>query len=104
MSSLLEQVPSQVLIDGVVLRQQYAEPGWGLLTLEVHDNGKGFLSDKLSSTQSLGILGMQERAILQGGELNITSVLGEGTTVRAQIPIASHPEREVKIATYADSA
>jgi PAS domain S-box-containing protein len=58
----------------------------GDLTLEVHDNGKGIPEDKLSNGKSLGILGMRERALLLGGDLMITGVPGEGTTVRVRIP------------------
>lgn len=58
----------------------------GDLALEVHDNGKGFLPDPPAHAKSLGILGMQERALLLGGELNISGVPGEGTTVRVRIP------------------
>ena len=65
----------------------------GDLTLEVRDNGKGFPAEEPSSTKSLGILGMQERALLLGGELNISTVPGEGTTVQVRIPVAPHSER-----------
>ena len=56
------------------------------LTLEVHDNGKGIPQDKLSNGESLGILGMRERALLLGGKLTIRGAAGEGTTVRVRIP------------------
>ena len=58
------------------------------LTLEVHDNGGGIPEDKLSNGESLGILGMRERALLLGGELTISGAPGEGTTVRLRIPEA----------------
>lgn len=58
------------------------------LTLEVHDNGRGVPEDKLSQGQSLGILGMRERALLLGGELMIRGAPGQGTTVRVRIPEA----------------
>jgi signal transduction histidine kinase len=60
------------------------------LTLEVHDNGKGVSEEQLSASSSLGILGMRERALLLGGEFNIASALGAGTTVRVRIP-ETHP-------------
>jgi PAS domain S-box-containing protein len=56
------------------------------LTLVVHDNGKGLSEEQLSATNSLGILGMRERALLLGGELAITGAPGEGTTVKVRIP------------------
>jgi len=58
----------------------------GDLTLEVHDNGKGIREDRLSNGESLGILGMRERAILLGGELTIGGGPGKGTTVSVRIP------------------
>ena len=58
------------------------------LTLEVHDNGQGFDDKQLSGQRSLGILGMQERALILGGEFTITSAPGKGTTVRVRIPEA----------------
>ena len=63
----------------------------GELTLEVHDNGKGIPEDKLMNSNSLGILGMRERAMLLGGELSISSPSGNGTTVRVRIPEARRP-------------
>lgn len=56
------------------------------LTLEVHDNGRGIPEDKLSNGESLGILGMRERALLLGGEIIISGTPGKGTTVRVRIP------------------
>jgi PAS domain S-box-containing protein len=61
------------------------------LILEVHDNGKGIAEASLSSGESLGILGMRERALLFGGELKISSASGEGTTVRVRIPACAGP-------------
>ena len=59
----------------------------GSLILEVRDNGKGIREEQLSASTSLGILGMRERALLLGGELTISGVSGEGTTVRVRIPV-----------------
>jgi PAS domain S-box-containing protein len=60
----------------------------GGLTLEVHDNGRGITDDKLSHPESLGLLGMRERAMLLQGDLTISSPPGKGTTVRVRIPEA----------------
>jgi PAS domain S-box-containing protein len=57
----------------------------GQLILEVHDNGSGIPPGKLSSGDSLGIIGMRERALLLGGELSIKSAPKEGTTVSLRI-------------------
>jgi len=60
----------------------------GNLILEVHDNGLGIREEHLSAGESLGILGMRERALLLGGEFMIQGVPGGGTTVRVRIPFA----------------
>jgi PAS domain S-box-containing protein len=60
----------------------------GGFLLEVHDNGRGIDQNLLSTTNSLGILGMRERALLLGGEFTIGGAPGEGTTVRVRIPEA----------------
>ncbi|MFN2421731.1 MAG: PAS domain S-box protein [Gemmatimonadota bacterium] len=58
------------------------------ITLEVQDDGKGVPEGVLVGRQSLGILGMRERAESCGGELDIESQPGQGTTVRVRLPVA----------------
>ena len=55
------------------------------LTLEVIDNGIGFDSTAKMRSDSYGLIGMKERIFLLDGELNITSKLGKGTTVKVEI-------------------
>jgi len=57
--------------------------------LTIHDNGVGFkrpdeLSD-LASYDKLGLVGMQERARLMGGNLRIQTELGKGTEVVIEV-------------------
>ena len=52
--------------------------------LAVTDDGSGFTFDQ--STSGLGLGGMRERAILVGGELDIESRSGHGTTIRLSVP------------------
>jgi PAS domain S-box-containing protein len=65
----------------------------GDLTLGVHDNGKGIAEDKLSDRDSLGILGMRERALLLGGELAIITAPEKGTTVSVRVPATHRTSR-----------
>lgn len=53
------------------------------LLLEVSDDGRGMIAP--SQPTSFGLLGMQERARALGGELEIDSTQGAGTTVRVTL-------------------
>ena len=55
--------------------------------LEVSDNGRGIREDEILGTQSLGIVGMRERAHSIGGRVEITSYDGKGTTVICRVPL-----------------
>src|SRR5512143_4014454 len=49
--------------------------------MEIHDNGKGVEMEKMSVTIGHWLANMQTRARSVGGDVDISSVLGEGTTV-----------------------
>jgi len=57
------------------------------VSLEVVDNGVGIQDDELHAKKSLGLLGMQERALLFGGDVRITGSPGHGTRVSVTIPL-----------------
>ena len=57
------------------------------LALEVVDNGIGIQDSDLNGRKSLGLLGMQERAFLFGGQVSISGTPGQGTRVSVSIPI-----------------
>lgn len=61
------------------------------LQLTVRDDGAGFtvppVLEGLSGDGKLGLLGMQERARLIGGEIDIRSVDGDGTVVTVTVPL-----------------
>jgi signal transduction histidine kinase len=61
------------------------------LRLEVTDNGSGFEPNSLTRHASLGHAGMRERIRLVGGRLDIQSILGEGTTIVAWVPLREAP-------------
>jgi len=55
--------------------------------LRVQDDGCGFFSDSARKPQSLGLMGLRERAQLLGGCVAISSARGKGTTVEVSIPM-----------------
>ena len=57
--------------------------------LTVRDDGRGLPQDDGGRRQGMGMMGMRERAVLLGGELDVTSDGGEGTTVKAVVPNAA---------------
>jgi PAS domain S-box-containing protein len=57
------------------------------LLFQVHDNGSGFDPKQPRSHRSLGLVGMQERALLLNGELKIEGIPGSGTTLTLRIPL-----------------
>jgi signal transduction histidine kinase len=58
------------------------------LTLEVRDWGRGFDIEAFSEErQQLGLVGMQERAALLGGEFQIESQPGKGTLILVYLPL-----------------
>ncbi|HEV2393793.1 MAG TPA: histidine kinase [Verrucomicrobiae bacterium] len=62
----------------------------GTLCMQIMDNGKGFLQECVvrgNKSKRLGLLGMKERLEMVGGNFVVTSALGKGTTILAQIPL-----------------
>jgi signal transduction histidine kinase len=53
--------------------------------LSIRDNGRGF--DPESPSRGFGLLGMRERAELLGGWLEIDSTPGQGSVIRASLPV-----------------
>jgi signal transduction histidine kinase len=56
------------------------------VVMEVHDTGKGFAVEKMTTTIGHGLSNMQTRARAVGGDVDISSAPGEGTTVFAWVP------------------
>jgi len=54
--------------------------------MEIHDDGKGFEMEKMTVSIGHGLANMQTRARARGGDVVISSAVGEGTTVLAWIP------------------
>jgi signal transduction histidine kinase len=56
--------------------------------LEVRDNGRGF-EPAIRKEKSFGLVGIRERALALGGEVDIASAPGQATSIRVRIPIQS---------------
>ena len=66
-----------------------------LIVLIIEDDGIGFnTEDKENREKGIGLIGMKERAAMIGGNLEIESAPGKGTTIFARVP-ASGIEEEV---------
>jgi PAS domain S-box-containing protein len=59
------------------------------VVLTITDNGKGFEQDEANGKKTLGLVGMKERAVMLGGNLVISSIAGEGTTITLKVPLNS---------------
>jgi len=55
--------------------------------LEIQDDGKGITQEQTKDFKSLGIHGMEERAMVFGGQVYIEGTTGKGTKVKVEIPI-----------------
>lgn len=62
----------------------------GNISLIVEDDGKGFDQTKERSSREtgtgLGLIGMGERAVLIGGDIEVESAAGKGTTIFVRVP------------------
>lgn len=63
------------------------------LLVEISDSGPGFDLQEPSVYARLGLVGMRERVELLGGQFELHSTIGHGTTIRAILPL-SIPEVE----------
>jgi len=61
----------------------------GQLHVEVRDEGRGFDSYAAASEGHLGLKGMRERVEILGGTFFVWSAAGQGTIVRADLPVTS---------------
>jgi PAS domain S-box-containing protein len=59
----------------------------GMFVVTVADNGCGISPAEVLNRGSLGLLGMQERAHLFGGRVDIVGLKGAGTTLHIRVPL-----------------
>ena len=62
--------------------------------MKVQDNGCGITLEKLTHSRNFGLLGMHERALAIGGEIEMIGSPRSGTTVTLKIPIRSAEPKE----------
>lgn len=86
----LNNVLRHAVAFSVTIRVESTEMG---VSIKVSDDGSGFDAEK-SQSGSLGIEGMRERVDLLGGQFEIHSELGKGTTVEAWIPSKKAKQEE----------
>ncbi|HLJ54322.1 MAG TPA: PAS domain S-box protein [Chthonomonadaceae bacterium] len=64
------------------------------LEMEVRDWGRGFVPEQRADDPAhMGLQSMSERVALLGGQYQLTSALGAGTTVHAVLPLMEAPRR-----------
>lgn len=63
----------------------------GQVVLQIKDNGRGISEAEIHNSRSIGLLGMQERAALLGGQVSWQGRPGQGTSVTVRIPQGAGP-------------
>jgi signal transduction histidine kinase len=89
----LTNVIKHAKANNVTIRLDYADEVVGL---QVEDDGCGFDKNRIdtSDRRAWGLIGMEERAGLLGGQLRVVSIPGTGTRVEAVIPYTQSTEEE----------
>lgn len=58
-----------------------------VLMVRITDNGRGITEKEIADSNSLGLLGMKERAMLFNGEVKVSGEPNKGTSVSVSIPL-----------------
>jgi signal transduction histidine kinase len=72
--------------------------GHGVVELAIRDNGQGFDPQAAGDAGGMGLANMRQRVEELGGTLAIASAPGQGTEVRATVPVKWRPESELEVA------
>jgi ligand-binding sensor domain-containing protein/signal transduction histidine kinase len=75
------------------------EYGPEAVTLEVRDDGRGGATERTAATSPghFGLTGMRERAAEIGATLEVSSMPGEGTTIRLSVPARSEAREQAEV-------
>ena len=63
----------------------------GMLTMTISDNGIGLRDNSRNKIGSFGLVGIEERISILGGQCRITGCPGAGTTVTISVPVEFQP-------------
>jgi signal transduction histidine kinase len=63
------------------------------ILVEIRDDGNGITRAQIDGPESLGLIGIRERAHLAGGTVQFEGVAGRGTIVSLRIPLAARDQR-----------
>jgi signal transduction histidine kinase len=105
MSSLSEVTAFRVVQEAISNIQRHAHARNGDITLEfeedrllleIRDDGSGFQPPERLGTyvseSKLGMIGMEQRVLSVGGEMQVDSAPGRGTTIWVSVPYTTSPE------------
>ena len=70
-----------------------------VVCMEIKDDGKSFDVARFlhhAKNKHLGLIGMRERVEMVGGKFSVESAPGQGTTIRAEIPMVNSRKRSKK--------
>ena len=71
--------------------------GQGVVELAIRDNGQGFDPQAARGAGGMGLANMRQRVEELGGTLAIASSLGQGSEVRATVPVMWKSESELEV-------
>ena len=57
------------------------------VVMTIKDDGLGFSTERVEQMQSLGLLGMRERALVMAAQFHLESVQGQGTSIILRVPL-----------------
>jgi len=72
---------------GATLTEVHLEQSGNDVLLRIRDNGRGFTPEKRRGS-GIGLVSMEERARLAGGDCLVESTPGEGTTICVRVPMS----------------
>ncbi len=82
---MLSNVGRHAHASAISIRIDASEPG---LVISVKDNGCGAPAQSFTAPDAYGVMGMRERALHFGGNLEISSEIGLGSLLRLNIPLS----------------